>query len=83
MEIEGPDPTEEADPEPLMAAASNSPREVAEKGYGYLEDRRPSSNCDPYSVSESLVFLRLIILWDHSWCGFLKLRDIASKPFTS
>ena len=27
------------------------PREVAEKGYGYLEDRRPSSNCDPYSVS--------------------------------
>merc|ERR1712156_122814 len=24
------------------------PREVAEKGYGYLEDRRPSSNCDPY-----------------------------------
>ena len=27
------------------------PREVAEQGYGYLEDRRPSSNCDPYSVS--------------------------------
>ena len=26
------------------------PRDVAEKGYGYLEDRRPSSNCDPYSV---------------------------------
>ena len=31
------------------------PREVAEKGYGYLEDRRPSSNCDPYSVSPKLV----------------------------
>jgi hypothetical protein len=27
------------------------PREVAEQGYGYLEDRRPSSNCDPYKVS--------------------------------
>ena len=26
------------------------PREVAEQGYGYLEDRRPSSNCDPYKV---------------------------------
>ena len=26
------------------------PRDVAEQGYGYLEDRRPSSNCDPYSV---------------------------------
>ena len=32
------------------------PREVAEKGYGYLEDRRPSSNCDPYSVSLGLVW---------------------------
>ena len=29
------------------------PREVAEQGYGYLEDRRPSSNCDPYSVSKN------------------------------
>ena len=29
------------------------PREVAEKGYGYLEDRRPSSNCDPYRVINS------------------------------
>ena len=26
------------------------PREVAAQGYGYLEDRRPSSNCDPYEV---------------------------------
>ena len=26
------------------------PREVAEKRSGYLEDRRPSSNCDPYQV---------------------------------
>jgi len=31
------------------------PREVAEQGYGYLEDRRPSSNCDPYSVTRVVV----------------------------
>ena len=26
------------------------PRTVAEERKGYLEDRRPSSNCDPYQV---------------------------------
>jgi glutamine synthetase len=31
------------------------PRDVAEQGYGYLEDRRPSSNCDPYSVTRIIV----------------------------
>ena len=31
------------------------PREVAAQGYGYLEDRRPSSNCDPYQVSRVIV----------------------------
>jgi len=31
------------------------PRDCAEQGYGYLEDRRPSSNCDPYSVTEVIV----------------------------
>merc|ERR1739848_95232 len=31
------------------------PRDVAEQGYGYLEDRRPSSNCDPYSVTRTIV----------------------------
>ncbi|XP_071443448.1 glutamine synthetase [Hetaerina americana] len=31
------------------------PRTVAEERKGYLEDRRPSSNCDPYQVSEVLV----------------------------
>jgi len=31
------------------------PRDVAEKGYGYMEDRRPSSNCDPYQVTRVLV----------------------------
>ncbi|CAG0896986.1 unnamed protein product [Darwinula stevensoni] len=31
------------------------PRTVAAEKCGYLEDRRPSSNCDPYSVTEVLV----------------------------
>lgn len=31
------------------------PREVADEKKGYLEDRRPSSNCDPYSVTEAIV----------------------------
>lgn len=31
------------------------PRQTAEDGYGYLEDRRPASNCDPYSVTEIIV----------------------------
>ncbi|XP_076281800.1 glutamine synthetase 2 isoform X2 [Lasioglossum baleicum] len=31
------------------------PRGVAEDKKGYLEDRRPSSNCDPYAVCEALV----------------------------
>ena len=36
-------------------ASIRIPRQVAETGYGYLEDRRPSSNCDPYSVAEVIV----------------------------
>ena len=36
---------------PDFATLFNPFAQVAEKGYGYLEDRRPSSNCDPYSVS--------------------------------
>jgi len=31
------------------------PRSVGEEKRGYLEDRRPASNCDPYSVTEMLV----------------------------
>jgi len=31
------------------------PRQVAKDGQGYLEDRRPSSNCDPYLVTEIIV----------------------------
>jgi len=36
-------------------ASIRIPRQVAEEGFGYLEDRRPASNCDPYSVTEALV----------------------------
>jgi len=31
------------------------PRQVAKDGMGYLEDRRPSSNCDPYLVTEIII----------------------------
>ena len=31
------------------------PRQCAEDGKGYLEDRRPASNCDPYQVTEAVV----------------------------
>ncbi|KRZ52922.1 Glutamine synthetase [Trichinella nativa] len=43
-------------------ASVRIPRHVADEGYGYLEDRRPASNCDPYSVTEALV--RTICLRD-------------------
>lgn len=36
-------------------ASIRIPRQVAEDGCGYLEDRRPSSNCDPYAVTEVIV----------------------------
>jgi glutamine synthetase len=31
------------------------PRQTEADGYGYLEDRRPASNCDPYMVTEAIV----------------------------
>jgi len=31
------------------------PRQTGEEGFGYLEDRRPASNCDPYMVTEMIV----------------------------
>ena len=36
-------------------ASVRVPRHVADDGHGYLEDRRPSSNCDPYAVTEAIV----------------------------
>lgn len=31
------------------------PLQVAQKGYGYIEDRRPGANMDPYVVAEKLI----------------------------
>lgn len=36
-------------------ASIRIPRGVADAGCGYFEDRRPSSNCDPYSVVERIL----------------------------
>lgn len=36
-------------------ASVRIPRQVADDGFGYLEDRRPASNMDPYVVSEAIV----------------------------
>ncbi|XP_064485196.1 glutamine synthetase 2 cytoplasmic-like [Ornithodoros turicata] len=36
-------------------ASIRIPRQVAQDGHGYLEDRRPASNCDPYAVAERIV----------------------------
>lgn len=37
------------------ACSVRIPRGVADAKKGYLEDRRPSSNCDPYAVCDALV----------------------------
>lgn len=36
-------------------ASIRIPRGCAEDKKGYLEDRRPASNCDPYAVCEAIV----------------------------
>jgi glutamine synthetase len=36
------------------SASIRIPRHVATQGYGYLEDRRPASNIDPYPVTRIL-----------------------------
>jgi len=36
-------------------ASVRIPRSVAEDDCGYLEDRRPSSNCDPYLVTRAII----------------------------
>jgi glutamine synthetase len=41
-------------------ASIRIPRGVSDEGKGYFEDRRPASNCDPYSVVERI--LRTILL---------------------
>lgn len=44
-------------------ASIRIPRQVGEEGKGYLEDRRPSSNCDPYSVTEAIVRTTVLCNW--------------------
>lgn len=36
------------------SASVRIPNDTVDKGYGYFEDRRPSSNCDPYRVTALL-----------------------------
>lgn len=36
-------------------ASIRTPLHVDRKGYGYLEDRRPGANCDPYLVAARLI----------------------------
>ena len=47
-------------------ASIRIPRQVGEDRCGYLEDRRPSSNCDPYRVTEMIV--RTTVLASHDDC---------------
>ena len=44
------------------------PRDVAEKRSGYLEDRRPSSNCDPYQVGNFSVYIlfSMYVCWNNA-----------------
>lgn len=44
-------------------ASIRIPRQVGEEGKGYLEDRRPSSNCDPYRVTEAIVRTTVLDDW--------------------
>ena len=36
-------------------ASIRIPRQVAAEGCGYLEDRRPNANCDPYVVAKLMI----------------------------
>jgi len=42
-------------------ASIRIPRHVAAQGYGYLEDRRPASNCDPYLVTGIVAVTTLLL----------------------
>lgn len=41
-------------------ASVRIPRQVGEDGFGYMEDRRPASNCDPYRVTEQIVLTTVL-----------------------
>lgn len=42
-------------------ASIRIPRHVAAQGFGYLEDRRPASNIDPYQVTDIIVQTTLLM----------------------
>jgi glutamine synthetase len=44
-------------------ASIRIPRQCGKEGKGYLEDRRPSSNCDPYAVTEIVVRSTVLQEW--------------------
>lgn len=46
-------------------ASIRIPRHCHAAGQGYIEDRRPASNCDPYAVCEALV--RTVCLDEYDW----------------
>ena len=52
------------------------PRGVNDDGKGYFEDRRPSSNCDPYAVVEAI--LRTICLdeWNENYYNEIDFEDM-------
>lgn len=50
-------------------ASIRIPRQVDKDGKGYLEDRRPSANCDPYDVTEALVRTTILDNWDEDSSG--------------
>ena len=41
-------------------ASIRIPRQVGQEKKGYFEDRRPASNCDPYVVTEAIVYTCLL-----------------------
>ncbi|RWS25335.1 glutamine synthetase 2 cytoplasmic-like protein [Leptotrombidium deliense] len=43
-------------------ASVRIPLQVAKDGCGYLEDRRPASNCDPYVVAEAIVRTSVLLI---------------------
>ena len=57
------------------------PRTVAEERKGYLEDRRPSSNCDPYQVN-NLFYVRRVVRKTRLmvWNGGTGLEGVKGRP---
>ena len=49
------------------------PRQCVADGCGYLEDRRPAANCDPYAVTETIVRTVVLNELDGKWTRVLTL----------